>query len=180
MDATRTIDLLEETWRSVLDVGHQLGPDDWELPTDCPGWTVKDHVSHLIGTERFLEGLPPADVDPGERAYVKNFIGEANEREVEARRGTSGPAVLAELEDLVDQRLTTLRRKWADVSNDLQDYAIERLQSRRRTIGQELELGTMRRALLALVRDVDGVGTHDPDGHLLVFESRGRERRQRG
>ena len=109
MDAARTTDLLEETWRSIIAVGHELGPDDWERPTDCPGWTVKDHLSHLIGTERFLQGLPSATADPGERPYVKNFIGEANEREVEARRGVPGPEVLEELEELVELRLTTLR-----------------------------------------------------------------------
>jgi uncharacterized protein (TIGR03083 family) len=40
---------------------------------------------------------------------VKNPIGEANEREVDARRPTPGPQVLAEFEDLVDLRLATLR-----------------------------------------------------------------------
>jgi uncharacterized protein (TIGR03083 family) len=56
-----------------------------------------------------LQDLPPADVDPGARSYVKNPIGQFNEREVESRRGLSGPEVLAELEDLVALRLATLR-----------------------------------------------------------------------
>jgi uncharacterized protein (TIGR03083 family) len=109
MDAQRTTDLLEETWRSTIDVGHQLGPDDWARPTDCPGWDVKDHVSHVIGTERLLEGLPGSDVDPGARDHVKNPLGEMNEREVELRRSRSGAEVLAELEELTEQRLATLR-----------------------------------------------------------------------
>ncbi len=109
MDAARTTDLLEETWRATIALGHDLTADEWELPTDCPGWTVKDHVSHLIGTERMLQELPPADADPGPRTYVKNAIGELNEREVESRRGRSGTEVLAELEELVALRLATLR-----------------------------------------------------------------------
>jgi uncharacterized protein (TIGR03083 family) len=109
MDATPTIDLLEETWASILDLGHQLSPEDWDRTSDCPGWTVKDLMSHLIGTERFMQGLPRAEHDPGERPYVKNFIGEANEREVEARRGRTGEEVLAEFEALVPLRLSTLR-----------------------------------------------------------------------
>jgi uncharacterized protein (TIGR03083 family) len=109
VDASPTIDLLEETWGSIVDLGHDLSPEDWDRATECPGWTVKDVVSHLIGTERFLQGLPAAQAEPGARPYVKNLIGEANEREVEARRGTSGPEVLAELEELVALRLATLR-----------------------------------------------------------------------
>jgi uncharacterized protein (TIGR03083 family) len=109
MDATPTVDLLDETWSSIIDLGHQLSPEDWELPTDCPGWTVKDVASHVIGTERFLQGLPPADADPGERPHVRNPLGAMNEREVEARRGRSGAEVLAELEEVVALRLSTLR-----------------------------------------------------------------------
>ncbi len=40
---------------------------------------------------------------------MKNPIGEFNEREVEIRRARSGTEVLAELEELVDLRLDTLR-----------------------------------------------------------------------
>ena len=65
MDASRTTDLLEETLRATIDVGQQLSDDEWELPTDCPGWTVKDHVSHLIGTERMLQGLPLSEIELG-------------------------------------------------------------------------------------------------------------------
>jgi uncharacterized protein (TIGR03083 family) len=109
MDETQATDLLEETWRSTISVGRDLTEAEWARPTDCPGWTVKDHVSHLIGTERLLQGLPRFEVDPGTRPYVRNPIGELNEREVEARRHLSGAEVLAEFEELVNVRLATLR-----------------------------------------------------------------------
>ena len=109
LDAARTTDLLEETWASTIAVCRPLSADEWALPTDCPGWTVKDHLSHVIGTERMLQGLPAADADPGALPHVKNPMGEFNEREVEARRDRSGPEVLAELEALVALRLETLR-----------------------------------------------------------------------
>jgi len=109
VDASETTDLLEDTWQATISVGRELTPGEWELPTDCPGWTVKDHVSHLIGTERSLQGLSPTDADPGPRPYVRNPIGEFNEREVELRRGRTGAEVLNEFEDLVRLRLETLR-----------------------------------------------------------------------
>jgi uncharacterized protein (TIGR03083 family) len=110
MDPTRTTDLLEETWRSIIAVGHDLSADDWERATDCPGWSVKDHVSHVIGTERMLQGLPPAVGNVDMPPYVKNQLGEFNEREVAARRDRSGAEVLAELEELTDLRVETLRK----------------------------------------------------------------------
>ena len=109
MEATQVTDLLEETWRSTIEVGHDLQPDEWQLPSECPGWTVKDHVSHVIGTERVLQGLPRSDADPGAPTHVKNTVGEFNEREVELRRPRAGADVLAELEELVELRLATLR-----------------------------------------------------------------------
>ena len=109
MDPTATTDLLEETWRSIIAVGQELSEEDWERATDCPGWSVKDHVSHVIGTERMLQGLPPADVEFGDASHVKNPIGEFNEREVEVRRACAGTEVLAEVEELVELRLDTLR-----------------------------------------------------------------------
>jgi uncharacterized protein (TIGR03083 family) len=109
MDASRTTDLLEETLRATIAVGGELSDEEWETPTDCPAWTAKDHVSHLIGTERMLQGLPPSEVEAGTWPHVKNPIGEFNEREVELRRSRSGSEVLAELEELVELRLDTLR-----------------------------------------------------------------------
>ncbi|CAI9409766.1 maleylpyruvate isomerase family mycothiol-dependent enzyme [Nocardioides sp. T2.26MG-1] len=29
-----------------------LSPDEWEAPTECPGWTVADMVGHLIGAAK--------------------------------------------------------------------------------------------------------------------------------
>jgi RNA polymerase sigma-70 factor (ECF subfamily) len=76
--------------------------------------------------------------------------------------------------DLTDaalrQRLATLKRRWAGISDSTREDAMQLVRERRRSIGQEMELGQVRRALLALVREVPGIGTHDPDGHLIMFE----------
>lgn len=106
---TDTIDKLEQTWRALSALGARLDEAQWKLPSDNPGWTVQDNLSHLVGTERMLQGLPAAEVaiEPG--PHVKNPIGAANEREVEARRSSTGADVLAEWDALVELRLTTLR-----------------------------------------------------------------------
>src|SRR4051812_4801251 len=104
-----TIDKLEETYRSISALGHQLSEEQWKSATDLPGWTVQDNLAHLIGTERSLEGLPIAEHEPPESVHVRNPIGAFNEREVDFRRGRAGTDVLAEWDELIETRIASLR-----------------------------------------------------------------------
>jgi uncharacterized protein (TIGR03083 family) len=79
------------------------------LETDCPGWTVRDQLSHLIGVERMLLGEappPPMDVLPD---HVRNGFAELNEPWVEARRRLAGNEVLAEFISVTGRRIHELR-----------------------------------------------------------------------
>ena len=51
----------DAAWQALADVGAGLTEEDWKTPTDLPGWSVQDTLSHVIGTERLLEGLPAPD-----------------------------------------------------------------------------------------------------------------------
>jgi uncharacterized protein (TIGR03083 family) len=93
MIPTETIDMLEATWRSVATLGASLSEPEWKSATDLPCWTVQDNLSHLIGTERMLQGLPPSVAPNSVGGHVKNAIGELNEAEVEARRPLTGAEV---------------------------------------------------------------------------------------
>jgi uncharacterized protein (TIGR03083 family) len=101
---------LAEVWASIAGLGHQLSDADWDTPTDLPGWTVKDCLSHMAGTESMLAGEPPPDVDVSHLDHVRNDFGAMVERPVEARRGVPGPDVLAEFERLTAHRLDQLAR----------------------------------------------------------------------
>jgi len=109
MIPTQTIDTLEGCWRSISALGAGLTEAQWKLPSDLPGWTVQDNLSHLIGTERMLEGLPATDHRAEKPDYVRNPIGENNEHEVDSRRGLTGAEVLAEWNSLIAVRLAALR-----------------------------------------------------------------------
>ena len=109
MIPTATIDKLEQCFHALAELGAQLSDAEWETPTDLPGWSVKDNLSHLIGIERMMQGLPATEHRSGERDYIRNPIGANNENEVDARRGTPGADVLQEWNDLVAVRLATLR-----------------------------------------------------------------------
>ncbi len=107
MIPTTTIDQLTETWRSMSELGAGLTEEQWKMPTDLPGWTVQDNLSHLIGTERTLQGLPRTEhrCEPGE--HVRNELGKLNEHEVDVRRSCTGAEVLREFDELVALRLAT-------------------------------------------------------------------------
>ena len=101
--------ILAEEWSAIAELGAELRAGEWDLPSECPGWTVRDLVSHMIGTERSLlgEAAPPAPVERA--AHVRNDVGASNEAWVEARRAQPGEDVLGEFRDVTARRLDQLR-----------------------------------------------------------------------
>ena len=109
MNREPTVNHLVEVWTSVATACDGLRAGQWELATDCPGWTVRDQVSHLIGVERMLLGEappPPLEVVPD---HVRNGFAELNEPWVEARRRLAGNEVLAEFISVTGRRIHELR-----------------------------------------------------------------------
>jgi uncharacterized protein (TIGR03083 family) len=99
---------LAETWASLAEVCGELSDLEWALPTECPGWSVKDQLSHLIGIEQAIMGEPaPAWSEPlGE--HVRNDFAATNEPYVAVRRAEPGAAVRAEFEAVTTTRLAQL------------------------------------------------------------------------
>jgi uncharacterized protein (TIGR03083 family) len=100
---------LAEVWTSLAGLGAELTPEDWDRATDCPGWSVRDVYSHVIGLEAGLLGRPPAPPLEHFGGHVRNDMARTNEAEVLARRGRSGPEVVAELQEVTSARLAALR-----------------------------------------------------------------------
>jgi uncharacterized protein (TIGR03083 family) len=98
----------EEVWRDVVELCDDFTPAQWSLPTDCPGWTVRDHVSHMIGTERMLLGESPSAAN-GDAPHVRNDIGKANEAWIATYRDWEGSKLLDEFRAVVARRLDALR-----------------------------------------------------------------------
>jgi uncharacterized protein (TIGR03083 family) len=100
----------EEVWSDIADLCTDLTDEQWGLPTDCPGWSVKDHVSHMIGTERMLLGEQPAEgTEPaGSASHVRNDIGRANEQWIATYGGWTGKEVLDEFRSVTSRRLMAM------------------------------------------------------------------------
>jgi uncharacterized protein (TIGR03083 family) len=103
------VDQLGEVWESLSSACERLDDRQWKLPTDCPGWSVKDQLSHLIGVERMLLGEPSPPAPAARAEHVLNPIGEINEAWVSARRPTPGDEVLAEFVETTGRRMESLR-----------------------------------------------------------------------
>ena len=102
------VDHLAQVWSSVITACQQLDTGQWDRPTDCPGWTVKDNLSHLVGIERMLLGDPDPPGLAEIPAHVTNSFGEINEAWVAARRSVPGAEVLAEFVETTDRRMDAL------------------------------------------------------------------------
>jgi uncharacterized protein (TIGR03083 family) len=77
--------------------------------TGCPGWTVRDHIAHIVDLESLLIGRPRPDHAPPEGLpYVRNAPGKFMEIGVDARRGVPFPDLLAEYGEVTRERLARL------------------------------------------------------------------------
>ena len=110
------IELLESVWGSIARLGAYLSEEQWDTPTECPGWSVRDQVSHITGLELMLAGEAP---EPS--AIEGGFEGIAafNEGQIAPRRSRPGAEVLDEMNDICARRLEMLRglsqEKWDEV-----------------------------------------------------------------
>lgn len=99
---------LATEWAAITELCDQLSETEWAAPTECPGWSVQDNLSHIIGTERMLLDDPAPEVDVGEAPHVHNDIGRVNELWITERRPWAPARVLAEFREVSAARLEAL------------------------------------------------------------------------
>lgn len=97
-----------QTVRAVIDLGRSCTPRDFDKETACPGWTVKDQVSHVTGVEQWLSGAPLPRVQLPDYGHVQSDFDRVTESMVEMRRRMLGSKVVDELEGVLAKRLAQL------------------------------------------------------------------------
>ncbi len=103
-----TLAKLERVWQSIDKLCESFTEWEWKLPTDCPGWTVQDHVAHLVDYEsRMMERQPPEHTPP-ERQHMKNDLGKRNEIWIDWYRSKTGAEVLSAYREVICERLQAL------------------------------------------------------------------------
>ena len=67
-----SVENLAIVWASIDRLCSGLSAGQWDLPTGCPGWTVKDQLSHLVDYEARALGRRASGREPGPLPHVKN------------------------------------------------------------------------------------------------------------
>lgn len=108
-DLPALLDAFEQTVQAVINLGWACRDADFEIVTECPGWTVKDQISHVVGAEKAFAGFRRAPIPVPEYEHLRGDFGRLVEIDVEARRTWSGRDVVTELADFHPERMAQLR-----------------------------------------------------------------------
>ena len=110
-DASRLAELIE-TWRQAIAefvaLARDLPEDQWDLPTDLDGWSVKDNVAHTAHLEAVLAGAPEETVAVDEGGHVQGLSGLYTEQGVISRRGRDMTSLADEIEQAAAKRSAEL------------------------------------------------------------------------
>ena len=119
-DDAAMVDALDEVWSRIAELGVGLTEAEWKRPTEVPGWSVQDNLTHLTDLEAMILGrAAPDHTPPPGLAHVKNDPGARNERFVDSRRDWTGADALAEFVDVTHARVAQLR------SYSVEDFAAD-------------------------------------------------------
>ncbi len=82
----------------------ELEPDDWDKPTDCELWTVRDVVAHLVGWQEALVSMREMGAQM-QQAFKRskelgNVVDAQNQVQVDSRRGLATDELIEKLEQL--------------------------------------------------------------------------------
>ncbi len=103
------IDALDEAWSAIDRLLRPQPESAYAAPTPCPGWDVRDVLSHVLGFQLLMLGAGPPEFEGPFPGYVHNAIGAMNEAFVQSRRGKPGSRVLDEFRETAQRSLERLR-----------------------------------------------------------------------
>ncbi|GHD39228.1 maleylpyruvate isomerase family mycothiol-dependent enzyme [Streptomyces galbus] len=100
---------------AISELVQHLVEADWNRRTPCPGWSVRDIVSHVIGLDSEMYGDPrPIHSLPRDLFHVTNEHQRYMEMQVDVRRHHTAPEMTSELELMVIRRNRQLRNESRD------------------------------------------------------------------
>ncbi|MEV6834555.1 maleylpyruvate isomerase family mycothiol-dependent enzyme [Streptomyces sp. NPDC051133] len=97
---------------AISEMVQPLAEGEWNRRTPCPGWSVRDVVSHVIGMDCEMLGDPrPIHSLPRDLFHVTTEHQRYMEMQVDVRRHHTAPEMTAELEYTVIRRNRQLRNE---------------------------------------------------------------------
>lgn len=105
-------DAWTQSVESIAELVKPLVEGEWNRRTPCPGWSVRDIVSHVIGMECEQLGDPrPIHTLPRDLYHVQNDHQRYMEMQVDVRRHHTAPEMTSELEYTLIRRMRQLRNE---------------------------------------------------------------------
>jgi uncharacterized protein (TIGR03083 family) len=106
------IDAWTHSIESINELVSPLAEGEWNRPTECPYWSVRDIVSHIIGFECELLGDPrPIHTLPSDLRHITSETARYTEVPVDIRRHHTAPEMTSELEYTIIRRSRQLRNE---------------------------------------------------------------------
>ncbi|MET9929452.1 MULTISPECIES: maleylpyruvate isomerase family mycothiol-dependent enzyme [unclassified Streptomyces] len=97
---------------AIAELVQPLVEGEWNRRTPCPGWSVRDVVSHVIGMETEMLGDPrPIHSLPRDLYHVRSDFARYMEVQVDVRRHHTAPEMTSELEYVLIRRARQLRNE---------------------------------------------------------------------
>ena len=106
------IDAWTHSVEAISELVTPLVEGEWSRRTACPGWSVRDVVSHVIGVETEMLGDPrPIHSLPRDLFHVTDELSRYLEVQVDVRRCHTAPEMTSELEYTLIRRSRQLRNE---------------------------------------------------------------------
>jgi uncharacterized protein (TIGR03083 family) len=100
---------------AISELVQPLADSEWNRRTPCPGWSLRDVVSHVIGMDCEMLGDPrPIHTLPRDLFHVTTEHQRYMEMQVDVRRHHTAPEMTSELEYTVIRRNRQLRNESRD------------------------------------------------------------------
>jgi uncharacterized protein (TIGR03083 family) len=98
-------ELAESQYGKLITTLHDLSEEEWNAPTDCDRWRVRDIVAHMMGWAEAIisppEMIRQARAARKRKAELGGSLNAQNEVQVDERRDMTTAELLAEFEGLV-------------------------------------------------------------------------------
>ncbi|MET8079710.1 maleylpyruvate isomerase family mycothiol-dependent enzyme [Streptomyces sp. NPDC005303] len=181
---------------AISELVNPLVEGEWNRRTPCPGWSVRDVVSHVIGLDCEMLGDPrPIHTLPRDLFHVTNDHQRYMEMQVDVRRHHTAPEMTSELEYVIIRRNRQLRNDSRDpgtkvrgplgteltLAESMRQHAFDvwvHEQDLRTALGRPGNLDSpgahiARDVLLAALPDIVAVKADAPRSSAIVFDVHG-------
>ena len=105
----RLVEIWHHACADFVDLVRDLPREQWDLPTDLAGWSVKDNVAHTAHLEAVLAGAPEETVEVPQAPHLTGLMSHYTEQGVLARRDRDMADLADEIERSVATRYAELR-----------------------------------------------------------------------